>query len=240
MKKKYILNLINIFLMIFFVSSCTSVEQKSIDEKSEIVMAPLNIEIVDNDISDIEGDKKYQDIKYSSISCMDDLNQNFALVIDTLNRQNAAIAESFKLIHKDEARKEKNDDSINYLYNNKISMIYNDKGKISFLVFTETRTTEKGDSEALHTYNYYIDNGKNILFDDIVKDKKNFRDKIINILDIKYNQNLNEDYIPHMDDLIDKKDSFNFLVIDKGIRIMFSPGEIVDKSYGIISIDVEL
>ena len=247
MKLKSLLKIVNVVFIIFLLVSCNGTNDTNnnnkiakntinIDEDRE----PLNIEIVDADISDIENDIKYQDIKYSSINCSDNLNNKLALALDTINRQNSGIAESFKVIHKDEARKDVLDNNINYLYNNKISLIYNNHNKISFLMFTETRTPSNGTNTAFVSYNFFVESGKDILFDDVVKDQKDFKDKIMNKLKVKYNKKLNNNYIPYINNLIENTNLFHFLVIDGGIRIMFAPGEVVMEDEGIITLDIEL
>ena len=147
------------------------IEETTVVAKSEKLT--FNIEKVD--ISDIEDEKTYQEIKYPVITCNDPTLQKS---LDAANKELKEVAEEFKYLNRNEVRNqivEMNDENIVYASDTDASVSYQGNNYLSIVTNRYVFTMGAHGSTQINGYNYDIKTGKRLKLFDFIKDKEELR-----------------------------------------------------------------
>lgn len=206
------------------------------DKHEDIV---LSIESID--ISDIEGDKTYQTIRYAVVTCEN--NKALQKSLDVLNANMKKAAEEFKSNTKDEIRQFIKDNpdmkDIESSHTADVTITRNDDKYLSLIEFVYEYAMGAHGNYVQNGYVYDVKTGKELNFTDFIKDKEEFRAFLK-----KWVKEHNDDYgmfdtaNDTIDGYVDGKYDLQFYLTDKMV-VVFQPYDVAPYAAGLIEINVD-
>ena len=205
------------------------------DKHEDIV---LSIESID--ISDIEGDKTYQTIRYAVVTCEN--NKALQKSLDVLNANMKKAAEEFKSNTKDEIRQFIKDNpdmkDAESSHTADITITRNDDKYLSLMEFVYEFAMGAHGNYVQNGYVYDVKTGKELRLEDFIKDKEEFRKFLKNWI-----KEHNDEYgmfdtaNDTVDAYVDGKSDLQFYLTDKMV-VVFQPYDVAPYAAGLIEINV--
>lgn len=220
-------------------TNVASEEESSLDIENERKSVDIKIDSVD--ISDIEGDKTYQIIRYSVLTCSDD--NTLQDLLDDLNASMKNDAESFANQNKSEIReflKEHPDmPEAEYTHTSDISVQRNDGKYLSLTEFVYENMMGAHGMYVELGHVYDVQNGKKLELTDLINDKQ----ELATFLK-KWVSDHNDEYgtFDYANDTIDAyvKEEYDLeFYLTSELIVVFQPYDIAPYAAGLIEIKVD-
>lgn len=218
-----------------------------IDKERKMSLDKANIieEVVD--ISDVEGDIVYQDIKYGKLSLKSGVsNENIEKTLSQINEKLKSAAEEFKNEHKDEIRENQMLDSSmrewKYSYDSTDLFVTNiDDKYFSVRNFTYTDLMGAHPSYYIEGFNFDIETGKELKLIDMINDKKELRNYLFDWCEKnKEEGGLFDEYKETINNYLDNMDEYTleYYIEDGKMNLVFQTYDIAPYAVGAIHIEV--
>ena len=218
-----------------------------IDKERKMSLDKANIieEVVD--ISDVEGDIVYQDIKYGKLSLKSGVsNDNIEKAFSQINEKLESAAEEFKNEHKDEIRENQMLDSSmrewKYSYDSTDLFVTNiDDKYFSVRNFTYTDLMGAHPSYYIEGFNFDIETGKELKLIDMINDKEELRNYLFDWCEKnKEEGGLFDEYKETINNYLDNMEEYTleYYVEDGKMNLVFQTYDIAPYAVGAIHIEV--
>ncbi|MBR1453696.1 MAG: DUF3298 domain-containing protein [Lachnospiraceae bacterium] len=218
-----------------------------IDKERKMSLDKANIieEVVD--ISDVEGDIVYQDIKYGKLSLKSGVsNENIEKALSQINEKLKTAAEEFKNEHKDEIRENQMLDSSmrewKYSYDSTDLFVTNiDDKYFSVRNFTYTDLMGAHPSYYIEGFNFDIETGKELKLIDMINDKEELRNYLFDWCEKnKEEGGLFDEYKETINNYLDNMEEYTleYYIEDGKMNLVFQTYDIAPYAVGAIHIEV--
>lgn len=245
--KNKVLSAALVLSLAFAMSACSSgisVEKETKESQTvkeeEKKAEKLAVKIEKVDISDEEGGKVYQDIKYPVITCNDPVLQKS---FDEFNKDFKEKAEEFKHLNRNEVRNqivETNNEDGGYSNDTEASISYQGNNYLSIMTNTYIFTMGAHGTTVIGGYNYDIKTGKRLKLEDFIKDKEELR-KYLKDWTKKQEEGMLFEWADEtIDEYLDKDEYELQCAISEGeLSVFFQQYDIAAYAVGIIEIPID-
>lgn len=222
--------------------SSASINVETSNDESKVVELEAPVLKVDSvDISDVEGGKTYQTIRYAVVTCKN--NQALQESLDTLNANMKKDAEDFKVNNKEGIRdfiKEIPDmQDAEYSHTSDIAITRNDNKYLSLTEFVYVNTMGAHGNYVQNGHVYDVETGNKLGLYDFVKDKEELRNYLKEWVDNnKDSMGLFDEAKDTIDAYINGEYELQFY-IDNKLTIMFQTYDVAPYAAGLIEIGLD-
>ena len=221
-------------------SASVNAESETTESKEVELEAPV-ISIDSVDISDVEGGKTYQSIRYAVVTCKN--NQALQESLDTLNADMKKAAEDFKVNNKDGIREFIRDvpdmQDAEYTHTSDIAITRNDNKFLSLTEFIYENTMGAHGNYVQDGHVYDVRTGKKLGLYDFVNDKEELRSYLKEWVDNnRDNMGLFNEAKDTIDAYINGEYDLQFYIESK-LTITFQPYDIAPYAAGLLEVELD-
>lgn len=223
-------------------STSANVETEATGNNENLEPEDVVLSIESVDISDIEGGKTYQDIRYAVVKC----NNNSALQssLDELNASIKKAAEDFKRDNKSGIREfianVPDMPDAEFAHTSDIAVARNDKRFLSLTEFVYENMMGAHGNYVQNGHTYDVKTGKKLGLYDFIRDKEEFRKFLRDWADKHADDmGLFDDAKDNIDAYVDGKYELQFYIGNNNMIIMFQPYDVAPYAAGLIEVDVD-
>lgn len=219
----------------------TNVETVNTDENEDLKVDDTVLSVESIDLSDIEGSKTYQTIRYAVVTYKD--NKPLQDSLDELNASMKKAAEDFKVNNKEGIRQFIKDvpdmKDAEYTHTADIAITRNDKKYLSLTEFVYENTMGAHGNYVQYGHVYDVKTGKKLGLYDFVNDKEELRTYLKEWVDNnKDSMGLFNEAKDTVDAYINGEYELQFY-IDNKLTIMFQTYDVAPYAAGLIEIALD-